>query len=200
MAKYWKLRIELTKEQHDALKKTVRSGVGGAMEIRRANVLLLADESEERKRQKDVVIANMLGITPQAVHDIKQHFLDRKAEEDPAKGIKRKKRETPPVPSKCTGDIKAKIIALACSMPPEGRGKWTLRLISERAVELWLSPPYRTRRWPRSKKNRNKPHLRKMWCIPLQQNASFVAHMEDVLEVYSRPFEQPRELHYDSCE
>ena len=79
MAKYWKLRIELTKEQHDALKKTVRSGVGGAMEIRRANVLLLADESEERKRQKDVVIANMLGITPQAVHDIKQHFLDRKA-------------------------------------------------------------------------------------------------------------------------
>ena len=140
MAKYRKLKIELTKEQRAALEKTVRSGVGGAMEIRRANVLLLADEAEGRKRQKDIVIAGMLGITPQAVDDIKQHFLDRKAEEDPAKGIKRKKRETPPVPAKCTGDIEAKIIALACSAPPEGRGKWTLRLISERAVELEVIP------------------------------------------------------------
>ena len=140
MAKYRKLKIELTKEQRAALEKTVRSGVGGAMEIRRANVLLLADEAEGRKRQKDIVIAGMLGITPQAVHYIKQHFLDRKAEEDPAKGIKRKKRETPPVPAKCTGDIEAKIIALACSAPPEGRGKWTLRLISERAVELEVIP------------------------------------------------------------
>ena len=94
MAKYRKLRIELTKEQRVTLEKTVRSGVVvGAMEIRRVNVLLLADEAGERKRQKDNVIAGMLGITPQAVHDIKQHFLDRTADSDPAHGIKRKKRE-----------------------------------------------------------------------------------------------------------
>ena len=139
MAKYRKLKIELTKEQRSALEKTVRSGVGGAMEIRRANVLLLADEAGDRKRQKDIVIASMLGITPQAVHDIKQHFLDRSGE-DPVMGVKRKKRETPPVPAKCTGDVEAKIIALACSTPPEGRGKWTLRLLSARAVELEVIP------------------------------------------------------------
>lgn len=139
MAKYRKLRIELTKEQRATLEKTVRSGVGGAMEIRRANVLLLADEAGDRKRQKDIVIASMLGITPQAVHDIKQHFLDRSAE-DTTMGVKRKKRETPPVPAKCTGDVEAKIIALACSTPPEGRGKWTLRLLSTRAVELEVVP------------------------------------------------------------
>lgn len=139
MAKYRKLKIELTKEQRSALEKTVRSGVSGAMEIRRANVLLLADEAGERKRQKDIVIASMLGITPQAVHDIKQHFLDRSAD-NPEMGVKRKKRETPPVPAKCTGDVEAKIIALACSTPPEGRGKWTLRLLSERAVELEVIP------------------------------------------------------------
>ena len=61
-----------------------------------------------------------------------------------------------------------------------------------------------------SKKNGYKPHLKKMWCIPPEQNASFVAHMEDVLEVYSRPRnpqrplicmdEQPIELHHDSRE
>lgn len=59
-----------------------------------------------------------------------------------------------------------------------------------------------------SKKNEYKPHLKKMWCIPPKQNASFVAAMEDVLEVYSRPYdpsrpvicmdEQPIELHQDS--
>ena len=140
MAKYRKLKIELTQEQRKSLEKTVRSGTGGAMEIRRANVLLLADEAGDRKRQKDIVIAVMLGITPQAVHDIKQHFLDRTAESDPVRGIKRKKREAPPVPAKCTGDVEAKIVAIACSTPPSGRGKWTLRLISERAVELEVLP------------------------------------------------------------
>lgn len=106
------------------------------MEIRRANVLLLADESGDRKRQKDVVIADMLNITPQAVHGIKLNFLERSDAADPVKGIRRKRRETPPVPAKCTGDIEAKIIALACGAPPEGFSRWTLRLISERAVEM----------------------------------------------------------------
>ena len=99
-------------------------------------MLLLADESGDRKRQKDVVIANMLNITPQAVHGIKLNFLERSDADtaNPGKGIRRKKRETPPVPAKCTGDIEARIIAIACSTPPEGYSRWTLRLISERAV------------------------------------------------------------------
>ena len=52
--------------------------------------------------------------------------------------------------------------------------------------------------------------MKKMWCIPPHQNGAFVAHMEDVLEVYSRPYdskrpvvcmdEQPTELHFDSRE
>ena len=50
--------------------------------------------------------------------------------------VKRKERNTPPVPPKCTGDVEARIIALACSEPPEGRSKWTLRLLSEKSVEL----------------------------------------------------------------
>lgn len=138
MAKYRKLKIELTDDQRRSLEQIVRKGVSGAMEIRRANVLLHANEAGDRKRQKDVVIAQMLGITVQAVHDIKVKFLERKETDkrDPAKGIRRKKRETPPVPAKCTGEVEAKIIAIACSAPPQGRGRWTLRLISERAVEL----------------------------------------------------------------
>ena len=50
--------------------------------------------------------------------------------------LNRKKREKPPVPAKIDGEKEAKIIAIACSKPPEGRAKWTLRLIAEKAVEL----------------------------------------------------------------
>ena len=50
--------------------------------------------------------------------------------------MKRKERNTPPVPPKCTGDVEARIIELSCSEPPEGRSKWTLRLLSEKSVEL----------------------------------------------------------------
>lgn len=107
MTKYRKLRIVLTKEQRSSLEKTIRKGTSGAMEIRRANVLLLADELGDRKRQKDVVIANMLNITPQAVHGIKLNFLERSDTDtaNPGKGIRWKKRETPPVPAKCTPDL-----------------------------------------------------------------------------------------------
>ena len=138
MAKYRKLRISLTDEQRKLLEQIVSKGISCAMEIRRANVLLLANEAGDRKRQKDVVIARMLGITVQAVHDIKVKFLDRKDSDkkDLAKGIRRKERAAPPVPAKCTGDVEAKIIAIACGAPPKGRERWTLRLISERAVEL----------------------------------------------------------------
>ena len=50
--------------------------------------------------------------------------------------IKRKKRSTPPVPPKVTGDVEAHIIALACGDPPEGYSKWTLRLLADKCVEL----------------------------------------------------------------
>jgi hypothetical protein len=49
--------------------------------------------------------------------------------------LNRKKRETPPVPAKVTGEVEAKIIALSCSEPPEGYGRWTLRLLAGRSRE-----------------------------------------------------------------
>ncbi|HAG10010.1 MAG TPA: hypothetical protein DCK76_01090 [Desulfotomaculum sp.] len=50
--------------------------------------------------------------------------------------IDRKKRSTPPVEPKLTGEVKAKIIALSCSAPPSGWSRWTLRLLADKAVEL----------------------------------------------------------------
>ena len=48
----------------------------------------------------------------------------------------RKKRESPPVPPKITGEIEAKIIATACSEVPEGYARWTLRLLRDKVIEF----------------------------------------------------------------
>lgn len=139
MGKYRKLDIILTEEQRGTLEKLVKKGKCSATEIRRANVILMVDDSQGNG-MKDVDVAKALNITPQAIHNIKSKFLDGTSglleKKNACYAVKRKKRETPPVPPKCTGDVEAKIIALACSEPPEGRSKWTLRLLSEKSVEL----------------------------------------------------------------
>jgi hypothetical protein len=86
------------------------------------------------------------------------------------------------------GDVEAKIIAIACSQPPKGHSEWTLRLISERVVELNIFESISHMLVGRILKNEFKPHLKQMWCILPKQNADFVAHMEDVLDVYLRPY------------
>lgn len=131
--KYQSLRISLAAKERKELEKLVRSGNAPAKEIRRANILLCVDESEGRTRMKDVVVAHMLGTTAQTIWRVKKDYLQNPELKD---SIKRKKRETPPVPAKIDGSVEAHIIALACSDPPAGYGRWTLRLIAERMVEL----------------------------------------------------------------
>ena len=50
--------------------------------------------------------------------------------------LKRKKRETPPVEPKITGEVEAHIVALACGPVPEGCAKWSVRLLADKSVEL----------------------------------------------------------------
>lgn len=133
MGEYRKLSITLTEEQRSALEKKVRQGSCSATEIRRANVILMVDRSQG-DGMKDVDVAMALGISQQTVHNIKEKFLESHTGADEA--VRRKKRETPPVPPKITGEVEARIIALACTEPPEGRARWTLRLLSDKSVEL----------------------------------------------------------------
>lgn len=104
--------------------------------------------------------------------------------------INRKKRETPPVPAKVTGEVEAHVVALACSEPPEGYSKWTLRLLADKTVELGYIDSISHVTISTILKNELKPNLKKCWCIPPEHNAAFVAAMEDVLEVYSRPYDE----------
>jgi hypothetical protein len=86
------------------------------------------------------------------------------------------------------GEKEAKLIALACSQPLEGRAKWTLRLLERKVVELNIVDHASDNTIGRvQKKNKLKPHLKQPWVILPQASSAFVAAMEDVLAVYKRP-------------
>ena len=70
--------------------------------------------------------------TPTTVQTVRSSYYEKGLEAT----INRKKRETPPVPAKVTGEVEAHVVALACSEPPEGYSKWTLRLLADKTVEL----------------------------------------------------------------
>ena len=109
--------------------------------------------------------------------------------------LSRKQRATPAVAPIFDGDREAKLIALACSKPPKGRARWTLRLLERKVVELEIVGA-RQQLHDRScfKKNTLKPHRREQWVIPPKANSAFVAAMEDVLAVYTRPRDSDRPL------
>ena len=125
--------IRLSEEEQLFLTSIVKSGVHPAKEIIRARVLLLLDRTEKTDHVRYNRTAERVGISVQAVYNMRDEYLDN---QDIHSYLTRKKRETPPVPAKVDGKVEAEIIALACSKAPEGHSRWTLRLLAERAVAL----------------------------------------------------------------
>ena len=80
------------------------------------------------------------------------------------------KNKTPPVESKITGEVEAHVIAMAYHNPPEGYCRWTLRLLSERMVQMnYIDKIIHTTVGKILKENSLKPHLVEEWCIPKPQ-------------------------------
>ena len=84
------------------------------------------------------------------------------------------------------------MIALACSPAPDGHEHWNLRLLADKMVDLGVveSLSHETVRL-HLKKSILKPWQKKQWCIP-KVSADFVAHMEDVLDLYAEPYDPKR--------
>lgn len=123
--------ISLPEQERNQLKEMVSKGTASARTIRRAHILLAADENREGGPLKEREIAERLGVHPNTVYAIRKAYTERGLD---AAG--RKKRVTPPIAPKITGEVEARIIALSCTTPPEGRSRWTLHLLADRAVEL----------------------------------------------------------------
>lgn len=124
--------VTLTARDRVKLTKVVTSGTHPARMITRARVLLALDETVGPAPDRRVV-AQRVGASESTVYLVVKAFTEHSGRVEEV--IARKKRNTPPVEPKVTGDVEARVIALACSQPPPGRSRWTLRLL-EREVAL----------------------------------------------------------------
>jgi len=127
-----KNHVCLSSTERNRLQSLISKGAATAKSIMHANVLLAADENNTKGRMSEAEIAELMHVSKQTVHTIRQLYSEKGLDA----AIGRKKRDTPPVPAKITGDVEARIIALSCNEPPSGRSKWTLRLLADKAVEL----------------------------------------------------------------
>ena len=123
--------IELSNQEKVRLMEIVKKGKSPARTILRANILLASDKQSD-KYMTVSEIANAYRTTPTTVQTVRASYCKKGLEAT----ITRKKRETPPIPAKVTGEVEAHIIALACGQPPEGYSRWTLRLLADKTVEL----------------------------------------------------------------
>ena len=125
--------IYLTEEEQIQLKSIVKNGNHNSHVITRARVLLMLDRTGKTDHVRYKRTAEYAQVSVQAVYNMRDEFLSN---HDIESYLNRKKRETPPTAPKLNGETEAKIIALACSEPPKGCSRWTVRLLSEKAIQL----------------------------------------------------------------
>jgi transposase len=125
--------ITLSPEERHELEVFTKSGKRSVKSVKRAAVILALDTSDGRKPDAEADIARHIGVSRQTVQNVKKDF---ETAADLNAFLHRKKREIPPVPPKVTGELEARVIALACGTPPTGYAAWTLRLLADTCVEL----------------------------------------------------------------
>ena len=119
-----KYRIELTTEEQQELKALVSKGRAAAYKQTHARILLLSDEARKDGGLTDEEVARSLEIASATVERIRRRCVEEGIEA--ALGRKEQQRRRP---KKLDGAAEAHLIALACGEPPEGRARWTLRLL-----------------------------------------------------------------------
>jgi hypothetical protein len=127
-----KCRVRLAAEQRREFEAIVRRQSAAATKVRRARILLLADEDHPDGQRPDRYIAEAVGLSLRQVTRVRQQFVRHGAE----RTLSRKRRETPPIPPKLDGRGEARLIVLCCSDPPAGRDRWTLRLLADELGRL----------------------------------------------------------------
>jgi transposase len=120
-------RVQLNEQERLRLQKIVRSGKDKARKITRCRILLLADEANGKK---DEEISDALNVCLATIFTIRRRYSQEGLERAIGEGARSGQ------PPKFKGRAAAKITAIACSKPPEGQARWSLRLLADRAVEL----------------------------------------------------------------
>jgi Homeodomain-like domain len=129
-----KYRVSLTPEERAGLERLVSAGKAAARKLTHARVLLLADVGLGQRRPDDEIVA-ALGVGSRTVSRVRQRFVI----EGLGSALDRKGQPARPAKVKIKGDVEQELIRIACSDPPEGRCRWTLRLLADEAVALGLA-------------------------------------------------------------
>ena len=126
--------VRLSVEERERLEALTVKGKGAAGLLRKARILLKADVSEQRDGWSDRRISEALDCSVSLVEITRKQLVEEGFEAV----LRRKQRMTAPVPRIFDGEKEARLIQLACSAPPAGYARWTLRLLEERVVELGI--------------------------------------------------------------
>jgi hypothetical protein len=126
-----KYRVTLSAAERDELVALISKGKAAARKLAHARVLLQVDESEIGVMGTDEQVAQALNLSRRTVERVRERFVEQgfSAALLPQPSMRRYERSL-------DGAAEARLIALACSAPPEGKQRWTLRLLAEQAVEL----------------------------------------------------------------
>jgi transposase len=167
-------RVELSEAERAQLTALLSGGKHAARKIKRAQILLAADAGVS-----DDAIATSVSVGGSTVYRTKRRFVEGNLE------LALSEETRPGAPRKLSGKETALLVATACSSPPKGRKRWTLKLLAGTMVSLTEHEglSYETVR-RRLAEDDLKPWRRDMWCIP-HVDGTYVARMEDVLDLYA---------------
>lgn len=124
--------VRLTSEERQTLHPVVSVGKAAARKILHARILLLADQGPDGPAKTDAQIAETLSAHARTIAGVRQRLVEQGLEA----ALNRKKQTQPSRPRKIDGKAEARLIALRCGTPPQGRMRWTLTLLADRMVEL----------------------------------------------------------------
>jgi len=125
-----KYTVKLNAEEQSQLRNLTKSGTLNVRALKRAQILLKADESAERPGGSDAAIAEALDVHPLTVSGVRQRYVERGLE-SVLQG-----RYTGHNHVVMTGEVEAHLIALVCGDPPTGQADWTMQLLADRLVTL----------------------------------------------------------------
>ena len=126
--------VRLNGAERERLETLIRKGKSPARRVLKARILLKADVSEGRKGWSDNRFIEALETSPSMVYRARKQLVEDGIEAV----LSRKPRAMPAIARIFDGEKEAKLIALACSKPPKGRARWTLRLLENKVVELGI--------------------------------------------------------------
>jgi transposase len=127
-----KYKVTLTAEERQDLLELIAAGKAAAQRLAHARILLKADAAPGGPAWSDEPIAEAVEVSAATVERVRQRFVEHGLEA----ALVRKPQDRPSRQRKLDGRAEARLIALACSPPPEGRTEWTMQLLADKLVAL----------------------------------------------------------------